>query len=481
MDISLLLSTTKTQSHSHSHSHSSFNSSPLHVNACPTTTTTTTVTTSPIEHSFHSASSTTLDAATVKNKHTTLTMFTQPTDNFRERGRKQELASELKQEQQSMGDLPTTYFSQSLSLPSFSNLASAPLFPQQQPTNPNTSLHQQNQSIASKLMYQPTAATTTTVTTSSTSGAELNQLTLTSSTPSPTSSAPHPQYPKIKPAIHKPFRCTYPDCDATFGQKGSLTRHVRSRHERLRPHTCDICRKSFSALWTLRVHQRNVHLKSKPHKCHLCDKSFGELFNKSKHIAIVHEGKRPFSCPICSRAFGYKGDMRKHVLELHQQSGRPFQCIVPSCGVKFARKRYLRRHENLSHKGHPLLANRDRSPSPPVVPRSTQTPSSSQQLMQQQFPMLSASASACGSGQVSLPNQTPHAQTSSNCISDRTTTTTAAPIFPITHLPATHSNVTNRVLDERKVLPEAGVQELLLLGSTEHDQKPFQIQAQTGR
>lgn len=162
------------------------------------------------------------------------------------------------------------------------------------------------------------------------------------------------------PTISKPFRCKYEGCDAVFGQKGSLTRHIRSRHEKLRPHTCDVCLKSFSALWTLRVHQRNVHLKSKPHKCHLCDKSFGELFNLSKHVAIVHEGKRPFSCPICSRKFGYKGDMRKHVLELHEQSGRPFQCMIPSCGVKFARKRYLRRHENLSHKGHPLIVERDR-------------------------------------------------------------------------------------------------------------------------
>lgn len=170
-----------------------------------------------------------------------------------------------------------------------------------------------------------------------------------------------PEHGRVEKRNGKPFCCTHEGCDATFGQKGSLTRHIRSRHEKLRPHTCTLCQKSFSALWTLRVHQRNVHLKSKPHKCHLCDKSFGELFNKSKHIAIVHEGKRPFSCPICSRAFGYKGDMRKHVLELHEQSGRPFQCMIPSCGVKFARKRYLRRHENLSHRGHPLLAKRDAS------------------------------------------------------------------------------------------------------------------------
>lgn len=173
---------------------------------------------------------------------------------------------------------------------------------------------------------------------------------------------------RIEKKPNKPFRCTVEGCDATFGQKGSLTRHVKSRHEKLRPHSCDVCQKSFSALWTLRVHQRNVHLKSKPHKCHLCDKSFGELFNKSKHIAIVHEGKRPFSCPICSRAFGYKGDMRKHVLELHEQSGRPFQCMVPSCGVKFARKRYLRRHENLSHKGNAAILQRDHASSPETSP-----------------------------------------------------------------------------------------------------------------
>lgn len=165
----------------------------------------------------------------------------------------------------------------------------------------------------------------------------------------------------------KPFHCNFEGCEATFGQKGSLTRHIKSRHQKLRPHTCDVCQKSFSALWTLRVHQRNVHLKAKPHKCHLCDKSFGELFNKSKHIAIVHEGKRPFACPYCARAFGYKGDMRKHVLELHQQSGRPFQCSVPNCGVKFARKRYLRRHENLSHKANGSSTRNDGPQSPTLV------------------------------------------------------------------------------------------------------------------
>lgn len=164
--------------------------------------------------------------------------------------------------------------------------------------------------------------------------------------PATLSRVPHVGRVERKP---KPFRCTYEGCNSTFGQKGSLTRHIRSRHENLRPHKCETCKKCFSAQWTLRVHIRNVHDKSKPHQCHLCPKAFGELFNLTKHISIVHEGKKPFACPKCKRPFGYKGDMLKHVAELHQEAGRPYQCKIPSCGVRFARKRYLRRHENIQH------------------------------------------------------------------------------------------------------------------------------------
>lgn len=77
----------------------------------------------------------------------------------------------------------------------------------------------------------------------------------------------------------KLYMCPVPGCQAKFGQKGSLTRHLKSRHEKLRPHTCDLCEKSFSEKWTLNVHRRNVHEKRKPHKCTLCDKTFGERWN----------------------------------------------------------------------------------------------------------------------------------------------------------------------------------------------------------
>lgn len=176
----------------------------------------------------------------------------------------------------------------------------------------------------------------------------------------PSPPTPHPStllgaLPTIgKDGKLKRFLCPFPACAVRFGQKGSLTRHIRSRHEHRRPHACGHCTKSFSEKWTLDVHVRNVHLKQQPHACATCGKCFGERWNLQKHINVVHKRIKPFRCGICDRAFGYKGDMRKHVNELHRTPGRPFRCEEPGCGVNFARLRYLRRHQNTAHQGEGL-------------------------------------------------------------------------------------------------------------------------------
>lgn len=45
---------------------------------------------------------------------------------------------------------------------------------------------------------------------------------------------------------------------------------------------------AFAERWTLRVHERNVHEKLKPHTCPVCFKSFGEVWNRDKHVANLH-------------------------------------------------------------------------------------------------------------------------------------------------------------------------------------------------
>jgi hypothetical protein len=154
----------------------------------------------------------------------------------------------------------------------------------------------------------------------------------------------------------QPHRCSVAGCDSKFGQRGSLTRHLKNKHTaNPRTHACPHCPSRFSERWTLNVHVRNVHLKIKAHKCPYTEcaarPGFSELWNLRKHISIVHLLNRPFPCPHCKRFFGYKGDMKKHVDELHTSSSeaRPYICQVPGCAVKFARMRYLRRHQNLNH------------------------------------------------------------------------------------------------------------------------------------
>lgn len=98
--------------------------------------------------------------------------------------------------------------------------------------------------------------------------------------------------PITKPPAPKRFQCTRPNCGARFSQKGSLTRHVRARHDRLRPHFCRLCPKAFSEKWTLTVHVRNVHKRVTPHACGLCGARFGEHWNLRKHFDAVHKEVR---------------------------------------------------------------------------------------------------------------------------------------------------------------------------------------------
>jgi len=39
-----------------------------------------------------------------------------------------------------------------------------------------------------------------------------------------------------------------------------------------------------------------VHLKSRPHTCDLCGKSFAARAGMENHIALIHEKQQPFAC-----------------------------------------------------------------------------------------------------------------------------------------------------------------------------------------
>ena len=78
-------------------------------------------------------------------------------------------------------------------------------------------------------------------------------------------------------------------CDASFGGKGDLDRHVSSVHEG-----------------------------KKPFKCNVCNASFTEKGSLNKHVSSVHEGKKPFKCSTCNASFEQKGTLKKHLTSMHK-------------------------------------------------------------------------------------------------------------------------------------------------------------------
>lgn len=52
----------------------------------------------------------------------------------------------------------------------------------------------------------------------------------------------------------KPFKCSFPGCDAGFSQKGNRDRHENS-HLGIKKFKCDVCDKTFSNGTNLRKHK----------------------------------------------------------------------------------------------------------------------------------------------------------------------------------------------------------------------------------
>ena len=62
-------------------------------------------------------------------------------------------------------------------------------------------------------------------------------------------------------------------------------------------------------------------------ECGICDAEFGQREDLDRHVAIVHEGKKPFKCDICYAQFTSKHGMKGHIATIHDGK-KTFKCYI---------------------------------------------------------------------------------------------------------------------------------------------------------
>ena len=89
-----------------------------------------------------------------------------------------------------------------------------------------------------------------------------------------------------------------------FRHDSTVTMHIRTRHDHLRPFKCDECGSLFGRLSHLKKHIRKV-----------C----GDNKNKEKPIA---------QCRFCDVTFPTKGDLRKHLLNCEKKGRKTIWSLL---------------------------------------------------------------------------------------------------------------------------------------------------------
>lgn len=97
------------------------------------------------------------------------------------------------------------------------------------------------------------------------------------------------------------YSCPHPDCDRTFVDPSSVTKHLVIHNKDDRKFVCSLCGTRFNRLGALRYHEK-THRQERNHKCTMCEKSFLAKYDLTKHFR-VHSGEKPYSCKICNKKF----------------------------------------------------------------------------------------------------------------------------------------------------------------------------------
>jgi hypothetical protein len=80
------------------------------------------------------------------------------------------------------------------------------------------------------------------------------------------------------------YRCTFQDCNKSFGYKWALDKHIRTHYFCPKVFKCEYegCAKTYKSRENLKLHIKNKHLGIKPYECKFCNLRFSHRNGKFK-------------------------------------------------------------------------------------------------------------------------------------------------------------------------------------------------------
>lgn len=127
------------------------------------------------------------------------------------------------------------------------------------------------------------------------------------------------------------YHCQEPGCNKSFTLTKDLRRHVTTIHQSLRNFQCPHCTKSVTQRGNLNTHIQAIHSSNKkPWRCSFpdCDAEFGDGSARRRHEVEQHANDPDFAddalppvpsyeCPDCEKEFKRKDKLKLHVLGRH--------------------------------------------------------------------------------------------------------------------------------------------------------------------
>jgi len=139
------------------------------------------------------------------------------------------------------------------------------------------------------------------------------------------------------------YSCPHPNCDRTFVDPSSVTKHLVIHNKDDRKFVCSLCGTRFNRLGALRYHEK-THRQERNHKCTICEKSFLAKYDLTKHFR-VHSGEKPYSCKICNKKFSISKNAKVH-MRVHSKE-KPYSCEI--CKLSFSYRSSLKQHIGKIH------------------------------------------------------------------------------------------------------------------------------------